>query len=117
MLILKVDIYKTARARGPTGLQLWLFSSLGIMYGFYRIGVANGERSAERLADREARYAIATVLQAEEDRWYYEREKEIMAFEGEVMKNVKDWKVGESQYLTKRWVPRQVGDLDRNTKK
>ena len=87
------------------------------MFGFYRVGVCNRERSAEKLADREARYAMAPILQAEEDRWYYEREKEIMAKEAEIMKNVKDWKVGESQYLTKRWVPRQVVDLDRNTKK
>lgn len=115
--ICKVDIYRTARARGPTGLQLWLFTSLGIMFGFYRVGVCNRERSAEKLADREARYAMAPILQAEEDRWYYEREKEIMAKEAEIMKDVKDWKVGESQYLTKRWVPRQVVDLDRNTKK
>jgi NADH dehydrogenase (ubiquinone) 1 alpha subcomplex subunit 13 len=87
------------------------------MYGFYRVGVGNRERSAERMADREARYAMATVLQAEEDRWYYEREKEIMAKEAAVMKNVEGWKVGESQYLTSRWVPRQTLDLDRNLKK
>lgn len=87
------------------------------MFGFYRLGVCNRERNAERLADREARYAMAPILQAEADRWYYEREKEIMAREAEIMKDVKGWKVGEPQYLTKRWVPRQVVDLDRNTKK
>jgi NADH dehydrogenase (ubiquinone) 1 alpha subcomplex subunit 13 len=115
--LLKVDVYRTARPRGPTGLQLWLFSSLGIVYGFYRIGVCNRERSAERLADREARYAMAPILQAEEDRWYYEREKEIIAKEAAIMKDVKGWNASESQYLTKRWVPRQTFDLDRNLKK
>jgi NADH dehydrogenase (ubiquinone) 1 alpha subcomplex subunit 13 len=110
-------VYKAARARGPTGMQLWLFSSVAIMYGFYRLGVGNHKRNAERMADRQARYAMAPILQAEEDRWYHAREQEILAREAEIMKNVEGWKVGESQYLTNRWVPRQLYDMDRNTKK
>ena len=112
-----MDVYKTARARGPTGLQLWLFSSLAIMYGFYRVGVGNRERSAERSAERQARYGMAPILQAEEDLWYYAREQEIIAKEAAIMKNVDGWKADESQYLTSRWVPRQTFDLNRNLKK
>lgn len=90
---------------------------MAIAYGFYRVGVCNKERSGEMLAEREARYAMAPLLQAEEDRWYYEREKEIMKQEAEIMKNVSGWKVGESTYLTSRWVPRQTAYLDKNIKK
>ena len=113
----QIDIARTARARGPTGLQLWVISSVTIAYGFYRVGVGNKERNGEKLAEREARYAMAPLLQAEEDRWYFEREKEIMQKEAEIMKNVPGWKVGESSYYTSRWVPRQTAFLDKNVKK
>jgi NADH dehydrogenase (ubiquinone) 1 alpha subcomplex subunit 13 len=92
-------------------------SSLAIAFGFYRVGLCNHDRSAEQAACREAKYAMAPVLQAEEDRWYYEREKEIFKREAEIMKNRKDWKVGESVYYTDRWVPRQTYFLDKNIKK
>ena len=108
---------KRARARGPTGFQIWLASSLAIAYGFHRIGVYNREQNAERMAEREARYAMAPVLQAEEDRWYYEREQEIRQKEAEIMKNVPGWKVGESQFFSGRWVPRQFTYMDKNIKK
>lgn len=103
--------------RGPTGFQIWAFTSLGIAFGFYRVGVYNRERNGEKLAERESRYAMAAILQAEEDRWYCERENAILQKEAEIMKNVPGWKVGESVYLTDRWVPRQTSFLDKNLKK
>jgi NADH dehydrogenase (ubiquinone) 1 alpha subcomplex subunit 13 len=90
---------------------------VAIAFGFYRVGVCNKQRNGEKLAEREARYAMAPLLQAEEDRWYVEREKEIMKKEAEIMKNVPGWKVGESMYFTKRWVPRQTTFVDKNVKK
>jgi NADH dehydrogenase (ubiquinone) 1 alpha subcomplex subunit 13 len=92
-------------------------ASLGIGFGFYRIGVHNREVNAEKALAREARYSIAPILQAEEDLWYHEREQEIMKKEASIMKNVPGWQAGESTYLTSRWVPRQYGMLDRNVKK
>jgi NADH dehydrogenase (ubiquinone) 1 alpha subcomplex subunit 13 len=112
-----VDLTRTARARGPSGLQLWVGSSLLIAWGFYRVGVMNQERSNEKLEERKARFMMASYLQAEEDRWYVERENEIRAKEAEIMKNVSGWKVGESVYLSDRWVPRQSAQLDKNLKK
>jgi NADH dehydrogenase (ubiquinone) 1 alpha subcomplex subunit 13 len=112
-----VDITRTARARGPSGLQLWAFSTLAIAFGFYRVGVTNRQRSGEKLAEREARYTMAAMLQAEEDRWYCEREKDIQKKEAEIMKHIPGWKVGESVYNTSRWVPRQTTFLDKNIKK
>lgn len=94
-----------------------MFSTLGIAYGFYQVGVHNRKVSAERALAREARYSIAPFLQAEEDIWYHEREQEILNKEAEIMKDVPGWKVGESTYMTSRWVPRQFGMLDRNIKK
>ena len=90
---------------------------MAIAYGFFRVGQHNRERSAEKLAERKARYAMAPLLQAEEDRWYMEREKDILAKEAEIMKNVPGWKVGESVFHSDRWVPRHVAPLDKNLKK
>jgi NADH dehydrogenase (ubiquinone) 1 alpha subcomplex subunit 13 len=112
-----VDIFRKARARGFSGLQIWMLASGCIGYGFYRVGVHNRENNAERALAREARYAIAPILQAEEDLWYHEREQYIMQKEADVMKNVPNWQAGESPYLTSRWVPRQSNMLDRNIKK
>jgi NADH dehydrogenase (ubiquinone) 1 alpha subcomplex subunit 13 len=87
-----------------------------IAWGFYRVGLANHERSGEFNAERDAKYAMAPVLQAEEDRWYVERERYIIAKEAEIMKNVPGWVPGESVYHGKRWVPRQIMMLDPNIK-
>lgn len=83
----------------------------------YRVGKCNKQRNGEKMEELKTRYGMAAMLQAEEDRWYMEREREIMKKEAEIMKNVPGWKVGESPYYSKRWVPRQVAPLDKNLKK
>jgi NADH dehydrogenase (ubiquinone) 1 alpha subcomplex subunit 13 len=83
----------------------------------YRVGTMNKERNGEKLEARKARYAMVPLLQAEEDRWYVEREREIMKKEAAIMKNVSGWKVGQSVYFSDRWVPRQIAPLDKNLKK
>jgi NADH dehydrogenase (ubiquinone) 1 alpha subcomplex subunit 13 len=88
-----------------------------IAFGFYRVGQTNIKMSGEKLEERKARYAMAPVLQAEEDRWYLARETEILKKEAEIMKDVPGWKVGESTYYTDRWVPRHVAPMDKNSKK
>jgi len=98
-------------------MQIWGISTALILWGFYRVGQYNKQMSGEKLEERKARYAMAPILQAEEDRLYVAREKEIKEKEAEIMKNVKNWKAGESVYLTDRWVPRVVAPLDRNVKK
>jgi len=113
----QIDITKKARNRGPSGAVLWGVSCSLIAFGFYRIGQGNKERSGEFMAEREARYAMAPVLQAEEDRWYLAREKYILEQEAEIMKDVPGWVVGESVYFGKRWVPRQTMMMDSNFKK
>eukprot|EP00614_Pseudopedinella_elastica_P006435 CAMPEP_0172611286 /NCGR_PEP_ID=MMETSP1068-20121228/30991_1 /TAXON_ID=35684 /ORGANISM="Pseudopedinella elastica, Strain CCMP716" /LENGTH=111 /DNA_ID=CAMNT_0013415217 /DNA_START=105 /DNA_END=440 /DNA_ORIENTATION=+ len=58
--------------RGPSGAVIWGASILCVSVGFYRVGQTNIERRAERAEVREARYAIAPLLQAEEDLRYVE---------------------------------------------
>jgi NADH dehydrogenase (ubiquinone) 1 alpha subcomplex subunit 13 len=72
--------------------------------------------NGEKLEERRARFAMAPILQAEEDRWYMEREKMILEKEAEIMKNVPGWTVGESTYKSDRWVPRHSSPLNKNLK-
>lgn len=81
------------------------------------MGKCNKERNGEKLDERRARYNMAPILQAEEDRWYMEREREILTQEAEIMKNVPGWVVGEKTFHSNRWVPRHVAPLDKNLKK
>jgi NADH dehydrogenase (ubiquinone) 1 alpha subcomplex subunit 13 len=76
------------------------------MFGFMRLGAGNKERNGEKLLERQARYAIAPILQAEQDSKYLARQAEILQREAEIMSDVPGWKVGESVYNSKsRWVP------------
>jgi NADH dehydrogenase (ubiquinone) 1 alpha subcomplex subunit 13 len=90
---------------------------LAIAYGFYKVGQTNREKNAEKLEARKARYAMAPILQAEEDRWYLAREKEILKREALVMSDVPGWKLGESPFHSDRWLPPHVAPLDKNVKK
>ena len=114
---LQLDLARKARARGLSGFQIWAFSSLAIMWGFYRVGSHNKARNGELLEERKARFAMAPMLQAESDRWYVAREKNIYKKEAEIMKNVPGWQAGRSVYFTSRWVPRNVAPLNKNLKK
>ena len=98
--------------------MIWGVATASIMFGFYRIGSLNKERSQELLEERKARYAMAPILQAEEDKWYAARQADIIAKEAEIMKNVPGWKPGESVYnSTDRWVPPNFSPLNKHTKK
>jgi NADH dehydrogenase (ubiquinone) 1 alpha subcomplex subunit 13 len=113
----KVDIARVARARGPTGFQIWAISTVGIMYGFYRVGQYNRNKSAEKMLALQARYAMIPVLQAEEDMWYLQREEQNLRKEREIMKDVPGFMVGASPYFGDRWVPRNIAPMDKNQKK
>lgn len=116
--LFQIDIKRTARARGPSGAMIWGVATASILYGFYRVGSLNQERSAELYEERKSRYAMAPILQAEEDKWYAARREDIIAKEAEIMKDVKGWKAGESVYnSTGRWVPYQFEPLNKHLKK
>ncbi|CBK22914.2 uncharacterized protein [Blastocystis hominis] len=78
------------------GLGLWR-----MMYGIRKMNEMDQERFNCRLA-------MAPYLQAEEDIHYCEAEAAKLNKEREVMKDIPGWKVGESVYNTRKWVPRPV---------
>lgn len=96
------------RARGPSGAMIWLGVALASTYGFYQISVTNAEKRACLKEKREARMAIMPFLMAEQDAMNKVETEKKLAYEKEVMKNVKGWEVGKSVY-SKRWSPPTTG--------
>jgi len=52
-----------------------------------------------------ARLALLPLLQAEQDRRVLRAMKAFEEEEAQIMKDVPDWKVGESVYNTEKWIP------------
>ena len=108
----KVDWNATTRPRGPSGLALWTGATALILFGFYRVGSTNKEKSAEKLLERQARFAMAPILQEEEDRKFLAKQKEIMKKEAELL--------GSNMppiYLSNRWVAPNTNPLNKNVGK
>jgi hypothetical protein len=61
-------------------------------------GDCNQERNEQKLLERQGKYAMAPILQAESDRGYMIRELQNLKKEAEVMKNVEGWRVGASPF-------------------
>uniref|UniRef100_A0A2K6KHZ8 NADH dehydrogenase [ubiquinone] 1 alpha subcomplex subunit 13 n=1 Tax=Rhinopithecus bieti TaxID=61621 RepID=A0A2K6KHZ8_RHIBE len=64
-----------------------------------------------QIEDFEARIALMPLLQAETDRRTLQMLRENLEEEAVIMKDVPDWKVGESVFNTTRWVPPLIGEL------
>ena len=84
-----------------------------ILYGFSRVGATNKELSAEKLLERQARYAMAPILQEEEDRKFLAAEKEALKKENEILKGTKLPPV----FLSDRWVAPNTNPMDKNVGK
>jgi len=111
----EIQVARNLKAsRGPSGAALWLGTSLAIFYGFSQVGRYNKEKGIEKQLERERRYAIAPVLQADEDRSYLIREIINIKKEQEIMKDVQGHEAGKSQFGVsgkKKWAPRFVHDF------
>uniref|UniRef100_A0A7J8I856 NADH dehydrogenase [ubiquinone] 1 alpha subcomplex subunit 13 n=1 Tax=Molossus molossus TaxID=27622 RepID=A0A7J8I856_MOLMO len=64
-----------------------------------------------QIEDFEARIALMPLLQAEKDRRVLQMLRENLEEEAIIMKDVPDWKVGESVFHTMRWVTPIMGEL------
>ena len=73
-----------------------------VCYGYYAVGQGN-LRNAELSKEKQiARAEIVPFLQAEEDRRYCKNMEIANQKEREIMKNVPNWKVGESRTRERR---------------
>ncbi|XP_052608675.1 NADH dehydrogenase [ubiquinone] 1 alpha subcomplex subunit 13 isoform X1 [Peromyscus californicus insignis] len=113
---------------GHRGLALWLLENdevepgaqrpVALSYLFHTPSVAPFDpewvsRFHRRLQieDLEARIALMPLFQAEMDRRTLQILRENLEEEAVIMKDVPDWKVGESMFHTTRWVPPLLEEL------
>ena len=96
---------------------MWGAGIFATVYGYWMITNENTRISKENFLEREARITMVPFLQAESDLAYIAQKEKALAFERETMKDVPGWKVGESVYLSNRWVPEPFSPLNKFTKK
>eukprot|EP00118_Oscarella_pearsei_P025593 m.308433 g.308433 ORF g.308433 m.308433 type:complete len:131 (+) comp43982_c0_seq1:16-408(+) len=97
--------------RVSSGLAIILGGTAVMVGGFYVVIQTNKERRLLQREKLQARIALLPLLQAEQDRKVLRALKANEEAEAEIMKDVKDWKVGESVYHTKKWVPPHPSQL------
>ncbi|KAM0985656.1 hypothetical protein ACFX13_013118 [Malus domestica] len=97
--------------KGPSSVAIFLAAFGTFSWGMYQVGKGNKIRRALKEEKYAARRAILPVLQAEEDERYVKEWKKYLEYEAEVMKDVPNWKVGESVYNSGKWMPPATGEL------
>lgn len=96
---------RDAAPKGASGLTMFVGGAAIMAFGMYRVGQGNIKRREEREEKLSARRDLVALLQAEEDRRYVKAKEMAVAREAEIMKDVPEWKVGESVYHGDRWMP------------
>uniref|UniRef100_A0A7S3LFL8 NADH dehydrogenase [ubiquinone] 1 alpha subcomplex subunit 13 n=1 Tax=Amphora coffeiformis TaxID=265554 RepID=A0A7S3LFL8_9STRA len=109
----KINWNAQLRSRGPSGFALWAGATALILYGFTRVGATNKESSAEKLLERQARYAMAPILQEEEDRKYLAAQKEVLKKEAEILQGATLPPI----YLSDRWAAQNTNPMNKNKAK
>ena len=84
--------------------MIWLGVGALTAYGFYQISCTNAEKRFVLKEKREARMAIMPFLMAEQDAMNKAESDKKLAYEADIMKDVKGWVVGESVYSKGKWV-------------
>ncbi|CAM0139790.1 hypothetical protein VKS41_009336 [Umbelopsis sp. WA50703] len=92
--------------RGPSGLVIFAGLTAICGFGFYRVAQGNLERRELKRENIWSRIHLIPLLTAESDRDNYRRQQAALAREAEIMKDVKDWKVGESVYNNTKYYTR-----------
>eukprot|EP01117_Protostelium_nocturnum_P020542 TRINITY_DN9295_c0_g1_i1.p1 TRINITY_DN9295_c0_g1~~TRINITY_DN9295_c0_g1_i1.p1 ORF type:complete len:122 (-),score=28.88 TRINITY_DN9295_c0_g1_i1:117-482(-) len=90
--------------RGPSGNVMFLAGFVISGVGLYIALKGNRKMDFYREEEKRMQLALVPLLQAETDRKFVRRQKELYKWEAEVMKDVPGWVVGEPVYHT-RWMP------------
>uniref|UniRef100_A0A8C1LQM9 NADH dehydrogenase [ubiquinone] 1 alpha subcomplex subunit 13 n=1 Tax=Cyprinus carpio TaxID=7962 RepID=A0A8C1LQM9_CYPCA len=90
-------------------LNIFMYIMFGVgvgllVFGYWRLFRWNRERRRLHIEELEARVALLPLLQAEHDRRTLRMLRENLEEEAVIMRDVPDWKVGESVFHTDRWV-------------
>ncbi|XP_011949949.1 PREDICTED: NADH dehydrogenase [ubiquinone] 1 alpha subcomplex subunit 13 [Cercocebus atys] len=106
-----IDYKRNLPRRGLSGYSMLAIGIGTLLYGHWSIMKWNRERRRLQIEDFEARIALMPLFQAETDRRTLQMLRENLEEEAIIMKDVPDWKVGESVFHTTRWVPPLIGEL------
>ncbi|PRP78829.1 hypothetical protein PROFUN_01002 [Planoprotostelium fungivorum] len=93
--------------RGPSGLTLFIATFALVGYGTYRVMKGRHRETLLKEESKRLHLNILPALYAIEDRDYLKWERQEIAEEAEIMKDVPGWVVGQSVYKT-RWMPRSM---------
>ncbi|XP_032746670.1 NADH dehydrogenase [ubiquinone] 1 alpha subcomplex subunit 13-like [Rattus rattus] len=106
-----IDYKRNLPRRGLSGYSMFALDIGALIFGYWRIMRWNRERRRLLIEDLEARIALMPLLQAEKGRRTLQILRENLEEEAIIMKDVPNWKVGESMFHTTRWVPPLIGEL------
>ncbi|KAM3939388.1 NADH dehydrogenase [ubiquinone] 1 alpha subcomplex subunit 13 [Leptodactylus fuscus] len=106
-----VDYKRNLPRRGFSGYTMFAIGIGAMIFGYWRVGKWNRERRRLYIEDLETRVALLPLIQAESDRRTLRILRENLEQEAIIMKDVPDWKVGESVFHTDRWVAPTLNEL------
>uniref|UniRef100_F6Q440 NADH dehydrogenase [ubiquinone] 1 alpha subcomplex subunit 13 n=1 Tax=Equus caballus TaxID=9796 RepID=F6Q440_HORSE len=106
-----IDYKRNLPRRGLSGYSMFAVGIGTLLFGYWSMMKWNRERRRLQIEDFEARIALMPLLQAEKDRRVLQMLRENLEEEAIIMKDVPDWKVGESVFHTTRWVTPMMGEL------
>lgn len=106
-----IDYKRNLPRRGLSGYSMFAVGIGTLLFGYWSMMKWNRERRRLQIEDFEARIALMPLFQAEKDRRVLQMLRENLEEEAIIMKDVPDWKVGESVFHTTRWVTPMMGEL------
>ncbi|KAM5193494.1 NADH dehydrogenase [ubiquinone] 1 alpha subcomplex subunit 13 [Mantella aurantiaca] len=106
-----VDYKRNLPRRGFSGYAMFAIGLGTMIFGHWSIGWWNRERRRLYVEDLETRIALMPLFQAESDRRILRTLRQNLEEEAIIMKDVPNWKVGESSFHTDRWVPPTLDEL------
>ncbi|KAM5190339.1 NADH dehydrogenase [ubiquinone] 1 alpha subcomplex subunit 13 [Callospermophilus lateralis] len=106
-----IDYKRNLPRRGLSGYSMFAVGIGTLLVGYWSMMKWNRERRRLQIEDLEARIALMPLFQAERDRRILQMLRENLEEEAIIMKDVPDWKVGESVFHTQRWVSPIIGEL------
>jgi len=99
-----IEYARKVPVRGPSGLALFVGGAVVSIMGFVAVARTNQRTRRLKAEEAYARIALTPFLEAESDRREIRMQAQMALAESKIMRDVKDWKVAEPVYNTKRYV-------------
>ncbi|XP_054981388.1 NADH dehydrogenase [ubiquinone] 1 alpha subcomplex subunit 13-like [Sorex araneus] len=106
-----IDYKRNLPRQGLSGYSMFAVGIGTLLFGYWPMIKWNRKRRRLQIEDFEARIALMPLLQAQKDRRVLLMLRENLEEEAVIMKDVPDWRVGESVFHTTGWVNPLMGEL------